>query len=250
MFNVKSKAKNGRDSICKECKKIQDKEYRELKMTTCRIVYTKEQSRISKLKAQKKYRDNNKDKIRESSKIYDELNKEKKNKRCVANYNKIKNTEKFLLRLGNYKEKRKIILKNYYDKPENKEKKKKWRMDNKERLNNFQREYYKNPLNRLKKRLRNRAYKILKIKGLKCSSSLQKHIGCDMYYLKNHMESLFSKDMNWGNMGEWHIDHIIPLKTAKTEEDVYNLFHYTNLQPLWWSDNLSKGSKLNFTKKK
>ena len=63
---------------------------------------------------------------------------------------------------------------------------------------------------------------------------------------------MFDERMSWENHGAktWHIDHIIPLASAKTEEEVFLLCHYTNLQPLWWSDNLSKGSKLNFTKKK
>ena len=51
--------------------------------------------------------------------------------------------------------------------------------------------------------------------------------------------------MSWGLMGKHiHIDHIIPLSSAKTEEEVYELCHYTNLQPLWAEDNLKKGSKI------
>ncbi len=52
--------------------------------------------------------------------------------------------------------------------------------------------------------------------------------------------------MTWKNKEfyGWHIDHIVPLSSAKTEEDVYKLCHYTNLQPLWSKDNMSKGSKL------
>jgi hypothetical protein len=38
----------------------------------------------------------------------------------------------------------------------------------------------------------------------------------------------------------WQIDHIIPLLTAKTEEDVIRLSHYTNLQPLWTIDHKKK----------
>jgi hypothetical protein len=49
--------------------------------------------------------------------------------------------------------------------------------------------------------------------------------------------------MSFDNYGQWHIDHIIPLATAKTEQDVYTLSHYTNLQPLWAKDNISKGAK-------
>ena len=50
--------------------------------------------------------------------------------------------------------------------------------------------------------------------------------------------------MKWDNHGKWHIDHIIPLSSAETEEEVYNLCHYTNLQPLWGEDNLKKGKKI------
>jgi hypothetical protein len=50
--------------------------------------------------------------------------------------------------------------------------------------------------------------------------------------------------MSWDNYGEWHIDHIIPLASADTEEEVLKLYHYTNLQPLWAIDNIRKGSKI------
>ena len=52
--------------------------------------------------------------------------------------------------------------------------------------------------------------------------------------------------MTWNNHGHngWHIDHIYPLNKAKSEEDIYRLNHYTNLQPLWWYDNLKKSDKL------
>ena len=46
--------------------------------------------------------------------------------------------------------------------------------------------------------------------------------------------------MNWSNYGEWHIDHIIPLSSANTKEELSLLCHHKNLQPLWAYDNLSK----------
>ena len=52
--------------------------------------------------------------------------------------------------------------------------------------------------------------------------------------------------MSWDNYGlhGWHIDHIIPISSAKTEEELYKLFYYTNLQPLWAIDNIKKGNKI------
>ncbi len=50
--------------------------------------------------------------------------------------------------------------------------------------------------------------------------------------------------MSWENMGKWHVDHIIPLATAKTEDEVIKLCHYSNLQPLWAEDNWAKSDKI------
>ena len=49
--------------------------------------------------------------------------------------------------------------------------------------------------------------------------------------------------MNWDNAGKWHLDHIIPISSAKNEEDIIKLNHYTNFQPLWAIDNLTKGNR-------
>lgn len=47
---------------------------------------------------------------------------------------------------------------------------------------------------------------------------------------------------NWSKTG-WHIDHIKPLASAEYSEDLIKLCHYTNLQPLWAEENLSKGDQ-------
>jgi hypothetical protein len=65
--------------------------------------------------------------------------------------------------------------------------------------------------------------------------------------LKAHIESQFIKGMNWDNWGrgdnKWVIDHRIPLASANTEDEIYRLNHHTNLQPMWWRENLEKGAK-------
>jgi len=69
-------------------------------------------------------------------------------------------------------------------------------------------------------------------------------LGCTPQELKEHLEKQFVEGMTWENRGEWHIDHIIPLSSAKNEDEVYRLCHFTNLQPLWALDNLKKSNKL------
>jgi hypothetical protein len=69
-------------------------------------------------------------------------------------------------------------------------------------------------------------------------------LGVDWEVAKVHIERQFTKGMNWDNQGEWHIDHIIPLASANNKEELIKLCHYTNLQPLWAEDNLSKSDKI------
>jgi hypothetical protein len=70
-------------------------------------------------------------------------------------------------------------------------------------------------------------------------------LGCSPQFLKEHIEKQFSDGMSWELVGKYiHIDHIIPLSSANTEEELYKLCHYSNLQPLWAEDNLKKSNKI------
>lgn len=68
---------------------------------------------------------------------------------------------------------------------------------------------------------------------------------CTVPELREHLESQFQPGMTWGNYGEWHIDHIRPLSSfdLTKESELQEAGHYTNLQPLWARDNLSKGAR-------
>lgn len=70
-------------------------------------------------------------------------------------------------------------------------------------------------------------------------------VGLTPTELVSYLESKFLDGMTWENYGlqGWHIDHKIPLSSAKDEEELYKLCHYTNLQPLWSEDNLRKSNK-------
>jgi hypothetical protein len=73
-------------------------------------------------------------------------------------------------------------------------------------------------------------------------SDLESTLGCSIEQFVLYFDSLFQPGMNWSNHGKWHIDHIKPVATATTVEEVVELNHYTNLQPLWATDNMTKGS--------
>jgi hypothetical protein len=102
-----------------------------------------------------------------------------------------------------------------------------------------------NPVFKLQCHYRSKLNKIL---GSIKSEKTFDIIGCSPQSLKNHLETQFTYGMSWENHGlfGWHIDHIIPLSSAKTEDDLIKLCHYTNLQPLWAKDNLRKSNKLDY----
>lgn len=99
---------------------------------------------------------------------------------------------------------------------------------------------------RLRSILRSRVYGILS--GSRMGGSAVADLGCTIEELKVHLESLFLKDMNWGNWSKtgWHIDHVKPLAAFNltNREEFLKACHYTNLQPLWAFDNLSKGARI------
>jgi hypothetical protein len=126
------------------------------------------------------------------------------------------------------------------------EKTKNWRQENKEKRNQTERERRKNDtLHKLVHYLRVRTnFYIRKMNIVKNNSSI-KIIGCSPNFLKEHLEKKFTEGMSWDKMGkEIHIDHIIPLSSSKSEDEIYKLCHYTNLQPLWAEDNLKKSNKI------
>lgn len=132
--------------------------------------------------------------------------------------------------------------------------KKKLRIEkNKERFLNQRREYKKrrkesNPIYKVTENLRNRLYYSLKSKKWNKDTHFSEYIGCEKDKLISHLESQFIEGMSWENYGlgagKWSIDHIIPLSSAKTEKELYELCHYSNLQPLWFSDNCIKSNRI------
>jgi hypothetical protein len=103
-----------------------------------------------------------------------------------------------------------------------------------------------NPDYLIPKRLRNRLRQA--IKGNYKEGSAVKDLGCSVSDFKSYIESKFQLGMTWDNWGVdgWHIDHIRPLASFDLTDrnQLLEACHYTNLQPLWANENLSKGSNI------
>jgi hypothetical protein len=75
-------------------------------------------------------------------------------------------------------------------------------------------------------------------------------LGCSMSFFCEYIESLFLDGMSWYNYGNkrdnWELDHIIPCDSFNMEDDteLRKCFHYTNVRPLWVSENRKKSNKL------
>lgn len=138
------------------------------------------------------------------------------------------------------------------------------RKENPEYIKNYKKENHArvNTLNRERRQERYRTDPIYNLKtGLKAQlrmclrndhvyktkSRLYPIVGLTGRELINHLHSTF--ELNYGlpreciNLADVEIDHIIPLSTAQTVEDVRRLNHYTNLQLLFKEDNQAKGTK-------
>lgn len=96
----------------------------------------------------------------------------------------------------------------------------------------------------IKDRVRVRTKEAFRRMGYGKSATTKEIIGCDWPTLKAHIERQFVRGMSWSNRERWHVDHIIPLASAKTSEEVVRLCHFSNLRPLWADENLSKGDRI------
>jgi hypothetical protein len=185
----------------------------------------------------KKYALDNKNRIKEYKKSYRE-----KNRDTLIEIDK-----------NYYQDNKKIIRKkqkNYYS--ENKEDIRKVQREYRERNRDilitkgplYSKKYYdKNKEDVLFKLIKNSRSVIgssLRGNGYTKESKTESILGCSFEEFKLYLESRFEDWMTWENWGlfngelnhGWDIDHIIPLYSAKKEEDIIRLNHYTNLQPL------------------
>ena len=232
-FYKHKRNKDGLESICISCKK----EYMILNKDVIKITKSKYylknkeilKSKKSKIKTKEynsKYSKNNKEKIKEINKKY---------------FENLSNDKK-LSRRNNTK---------------------KWISKNVDRVRKNKNEYKKRKFNsdiifQLKHNINTMILLHLRNNNLLKKSRTHEILGCSINEFKLYLESKFEPWMTWDNRGlyngefnhGWDIDHIIPISSSKTEEEIIKLNHYTNLQPLCSKvnrdikrDNLRKGNK-------
>ena len=134
-------------------------------------------------------------------------------------------------------EKKRAIWRTYYYKNSKKLNQKKIEYRNKV--------YANDPYFRLYTCIRTRINKVIK-NNIKCKKTLNLLGIPNVKFLKKYLESKFKDGMTWEKRGLIHIDHIIPCASfdLKDPKQQAKCFHYTNLQPLWAKENLSKGAKI------
>ena len=99
------------------------------------------------------------------------------------------------------------------------------------------------PSARLRKSVMNRIWSAMKNQRVNGVGSFSL-VGCPVGFLRSYIEGKFENGMTWDNYGAWHVDHIRPCASfdLSDKEQVLQCFNWRNLQPMWASENSSKGS--------
>lgn len=102
--------------------------------------------------------------------------------------------------------------------------------------------YREDPVFRLVKNLRRRVGLALVSQSTTKDETTLKLVGCTLEHLVRHLESRFKDGQCWENYGEWHVDHIRPCASFDLSDPMQRkeCFHWSNLQPLWGDENLTK----------
>jgi hypothetical protein len=114
----------------------------------------------------------------------------------------------------------------------------------------YQRKYRSIPHNRLALNLRRRLWGLIKDQNTRKTDRTFALVGCSISELKAHISGQFQLGMTWENYGDWHVDHVKPCASFDLSDprQQKECFHFSNLQPLWEKDNLSKNDSLTWTR--
>lgn len=243
-------SKRGFSYYCIECTREQHRKYYE------------ENKDIVKQKRQR-YRLDNLDKVREAQRLYYHTDAQKKYREDYAKKNaehrkeymreyRKKNAEHIRQKAREYyhnnKHKLQVHKKRYKDKNRNRinAQAKEYREKNRKKINDKRvQRLHSDSIFHMKAQIRGAIRDSLGRKNHRKSSHTADIVGCDLDCLCDYLFKTWEKNYGQPWNGEaYHIDHIVPLATAKTEEDIIKLCHYTNLQMLTPEDNMTKSDNI------
>ena len=233
------------------------------------IKKTPEEIKLRKKLYMEKYRKENKERLDQQKKDWAELHKDEIVEKRKAKYEKRKEErtqEEWIIIRERYRKQNELFRANNPDKVKEyrnngREKMREYglnyRKENSEKISATKKQYKKenpekfriakrnkiatDPLFRLGNSIRCLISMSFRSKGEAKSLKTEQILGCTIPEFRNYLESKFEPWMTWENKGKfkmnvlnygWDIDHVIPLCTAKTKEEIIKLSHYTNLQPL------------------
>jgi len=232
-FPNRKDGRNGKHSFCKICLK----EYKKIKYNKNKVKikqdskerYEKNKQRL--IKGMKLYNEKNKEKRKEYNKKY-RLNNEENIKEKRKEYN-FKNKEKIKEQTKEYYEKNKLKI----DKQ-----RKEWKIKNKKRTNLYKTiKKQTNPLYKLSCNVSNLIYISLKSKSYDKTTKTYNILKCEFDFFMKWLNGIASNGYTYG-VGDLHLDHVVPVSLAQTEDEILLLNHYSNYQLLSADENLRKGN--------
>ena len=214
-FTNFKKGKHGKAYQCKSCFKDYFKKY-------------KQDNKEKNNKHQKEYYKKNKEKILLQKKEYNKKNKEKNNKYNKEYYKNNKEKEKKRRALYRKKNKDKILL---------------YRKKNKRKKLKYLKERKKiDPIFKLRGCISSNIYGALKAQGYTKNTKTFNILKCEYNFFMDWLNGKASNGYTYG-IDNLHLDHVIPISLAETEDEAYLLNHYSNFQLLTSEDNISKGNR-------
>lgn len=224
-FPADKSAKRGFRGVCKECSSAR-----------CSRWHSKNSERVSARNA--KWRRENPKLAKDRDRRSREKHRDKNNQRDRERYWANQEAENMRSREWYEKNKERVA-----------ERAKKYRDNNKDHVRSLWREDYRRRRRHPNFRIHQRMMRQLKYR-LKSKSGKRARfddLGYSAEDLVKHLERQFLRGMSWENMGEWHIDHIVPLASfgpmSANCPDFRRAWGLANLRPIWAKDNFSKGAK-------
>lgn len=225
LFPIDRRARRGVRGICKWCSSAKCSEWHRnnAESVASRNRRRREESRAEINRRERELREKNRDHVRALERERYWRNPDKHRKKCRAYHEE--NKEKISERCRSYNR------------------------DNSDYVRALWREKKRRQARCPKFRLNDRLRSLLRhsLKSGKMGKTTKEIVDYSIDELKAHLERQFLPGMGWHNMGDWHIDHIVPLaEFGKMNPDDGLLrvaWGLPNLRPIWAKENQRKGDR-------